>query len=119
MRGIIFAPIFVMLFAGFAIEIVGFAQQTSDRVVEFADDMAKATDCAVYGIELKYCSPSLLEHNFQDDLQNYTNMNEEFLRDLSQRLEAAEIEYIDGKVHIILEENQIANFQSPHPSPSE
>ena len=58
-KEVIFAPIVGLLLVGFMLELTTIAENASDKVLNYADDMNNALDCAFRSVDIYKCSPEL------------------------------------------------------------
>lgn len=103
MDNLIIAPLIVFFVAGFALNILDIAQDSSQKITDFAESMNQATDCAINGEPLSDCNQDITTYNFKSDLENYKSINQEYLKNLNNILENATIIEQDGKIYIILD----------------
>ena len=71
---------------GLSLQLVSIAESTSDKVVDFANSMEKAMDCAVLGVDVYECAPEL-NRDMYFELQDELNDTQEVLqrmRDLAR-----------------------------------
>ena len=98
MKELLVVPVFFMLFIGVSMQLVTIAQSTSQKAIGFADDMNKAMDCAVRGIDLKICSPNLFNTSFDNEINSSLEINNKILslssKILQTNLTQLEKEYI-------------------------
>ena len=67
-KELITVPIVLSIVLGLAIELVEVAESTSDKVIEYAESMNSALDCAFRGVDITYCSPELSSQDFKEEL---------------------------------------------------
>lgn len=87
LREIIVAPFVVVLILGFVLQIANIAESASEKVVNYADEINNALDCAFDGISIYECSPGLDTYNFEEDLTKYKDYNAEFLANITKIFE--------------------------------
>ena len=51
-----------------AMQLYTIAESSSDKVVQYAEDINMAMDCALLGIPISQCSPKLLETDFTSEI---------------------------------------------------
>lgn len=57
-----------LLMLGFMTQLHHIAESSSEKTLQYADDMNKAMDCAFVGKPIRECSPTLMETNFDNEL---------------------------------------------------
>jgi len=93
-------PIVGLMILGFLPQLVTIAESSSDKAIEFADDMNSAIDCATTARPLEECSPELYEHDFTEEIDETLKLTEEIIA-LSADY-ASEIEVIEEEDIIII-----------------
>jgi hypothetical protein len=83
MKELIIYPAFAILFLGFAMQMVDIAESSSQKTIDFADDMNNAIDCATKGIDLSVCSPDLMNHDFSPEINKTINANKEIINKIN------------------------------------
>jgi len=68
MRVLLYEPIVAVLMLTVGLELVNIAESASQKTISFAEDMDSAMDCAVDGRLLSECSPSIYNHEFDDEI---------------------------------------------------
>lgn len=76
-------PIITLLIIGIATQMVGIADDVTDKTVLYAEEMNKAVDCAFYGVPLDQCSKMLSTTDFRSDLSSF----EAEIQDLQNNIE--------------------------------
>ncbi|MBN2458499.1 hypothetical protein JXB31_05200 [Candidatus Woesearchaeota archaeon] len=80
MKALMVYPVMVIVFLGLSMELVDIAESTSEKTVAFADDMYYAVDCAVRGIDIAVCSPNLMDHDFEPEINRTVKANKEIMQ---------------------------------------
>jgi hypothetical protein len=84
MKELLMIPIIATIILGFVAQLEPIAQESSDKAVEYAQDMNNAMECAAKGIPISKCSPNLMDTSFKEELDNtqkiLTNMTLELNR---------------------------------------
>lgn len=93
---------FAVLFLSFATQLMGIAESTSQKSLDFTKDMEKAVDCATKGVDIRECSPGIYEHEFEDDIEKTIEANEEFIDNIKEAAEDSNltVEEKDGVIII-------------------
>ena len=68
-RELLVLPIIALIILSFTTQLAAVAESTSEKTFAFAQEMDNAMDCAVRGIPISICSPSLMDYNFTPDVQ--------------------------------------------------
>jgi len=68
MEQILTIPVAVVIILGLTTQLGTVAESSADKAVAFADDMNNAIDCATRGIALEVCSPNLMSHDFEPEI---------------------------------------------------
>lgn len=108
MRELIVYPIFGLLLLGIGMQLVDIAESTGAKAVDFADDMNRAIDCAVMGIELEKCSPNLMSHDFKEEVNRTIETGNEIL-EIFQAHQSGDIKKITKKGNAIIIEIEQPN----------
>ena len=90
-KELVIAPMIVVFLLGFALQLTDIAESTSAKVLNYADDMNRALDCATSGISIYNCSPNLNSYDFKEDAKEYKKFNEEYIEQLVTLFENATI----------------------------
>ena len=77
MKELIFIPAIALLIIGFAFQLQEIAESSSEKTLDFADDMNKAMDCATLGKPIRECSPDLLKTDFSEEVNATITILEE------------------------------------------
>jgi len=72
-------PIVGLMVFGIVPDLLDIAQSSQEKAVVFADDMNNAIDCATRGIPIEVCSPQLMSHNFDTEINQTIEINREIL----------------------------------------
>lgn len=64
----------IIIIMGLTVELATIAEETSEKTLDFSNEMNDAIDCAIQGLPIQECSPSLME----DD--EFINNAEAFLK---------------------------------------
>jgi hypothetical protein len=73
-------PLILSLLIGVATELTEIAESASDKVINYAEDMENALDCAFVGIPIEVCSPNLVQTDFKQDLKDLNATNAELIQ---------------------------------------
>lgn len=65
---LLFLPLFGLMILSLGSELSDIAQTSSEKSVSFANDMNGAMDCAFRGIPIEECSPTLMDHDFEPEI---------------------------------------------------
>lgn len=84
MKALILVPIVATLMLGFVLQLVDIAESSSEKTLDFADDMNLAMDCAVRGIPIQECAPDLTNHEFKSDIEKTINVLNEMEEELDK-----------------------------------
>jgi len=79
MRTLIIMPVVGLMILGFVPDLIKVAESSSEKAIDFADDMNSAIDCATRGIPIEICSPDLMSHNFDQEINQTVQINSEIL----------------------------------------
>jgi cell shape-determining protein MreC len=82
-------PIVMSIVLALGMQLVEIAESTSEKVINYADSMNSAVDCAFLGIDIKECAPELDSYSFKEDLQKTRDIIEE-LKALNLTIEQLE-----------------------------
>jgi Skp family chaperone for outer membrane proteins len=85
MKELLIVPVVALVLLSIASQLTTTAENTGEKVVNYAQQMNSALDCAFLGEPLEKCSPELLETEFKSDVDAY----EEELQEIQLELEAA------------------------------
>lgn len=102
-RELVIAPIIGLFLIGFMLQMASIAQSTSEKVLNYADDMNAALDCAFVGRSIYDCSPSLLNYDFEEDARQYQRTNEDYLTTLKEIFNNATIIENNQTITIIID----------------
>ena len=104
MQRILAVVIIVSFATGFFLELAEIAESVSDKALAFADSINMAMECAFNGVDLEECSPQLLNHSFDDeinrtqlvlkDMINQSQQNQTSLEEIEQLLQDANVSTI-------------------------
>ena len=75
MNQLLVGPLLVLFLSGFTLELSNIAEHTSQKVLDFSQQMDGALDCALAGVDIRVCSPQLLRTDFKPDLQTLEEVN--------------------------------------------
>jgi len=84
MKELLIAPVVILMILSFTPRLLNIAESSQEKAVNFADDMNAAIDCATRGIPLEVCSPDLMEHNFDTEINKTIELNSEILEMLAE-----------------------------------
>ncbi|RME53458.1 hypothetical protein D6783_01975 [Candidatus Woesearchaeota archaeon] len=79
MEKFIVLPIAIVLITGLALQLNDIAQRTSQKTIRFATDVDNAMDCALFGVDIKECSPDLVKNSgeFERELRDFREVMQE------------------------------------------
>jgi len=86
MKELLIYPIFAVVFLGFAMQLIDIAESTTTKTIDYAEDMSRAVDCAVRGIDLSVCSPNLMDHDFEPEINRTIKTNKEIISKMQEIL---------------------------------
>ena len=69
-------PIVFSILFGLAFELIDIAETSSDKIINFAESMENALDCAIAGISIDVCSPELSSISFEPEINRFIETNE-------------------------------------------
>lgn len=75
MKALIIVPIAITVVLAFLVQLGDIAISTSDKALNYADQMDSAVDCAFRGIPVQKCSPDLTSVDFEPELKEIINFN--------------------------------------------
>ena len=78
MKALLVAPAVLAIVLGLAIQLEEVARSSSEKALDFADDMNSAMDCARLGRPIRECSPGLYEMDFDDEIEQTMDILQEF-----------------------------------------
>ncbi len=91
MENILLVPIAASVILSLFIPLVEVAQDASEKVLRYSEDMNNALDCAFAGVNIGYCAPNLVKTDFSDELnktnENYKHIERVSTEELKQLLE--------------------------------
>lgn len=91
MKALLLAPIAIIIVLGFMTQLSDIAMSTSNKALNFADDMNNAMDCASRGIPVQECSPNLNKQDFTPEKKEFIDLNKKMIEmygiDLEKELE--------------------------------
>ena len=99
-REIIIAPVIAIFVIGFAIQLIAIAESSSNKVLDYADGMNDALDCALRGISIYNCSPQLRDYDFKNDTREFRDVNSDHLEGLKHLFSNATIIKEEGIILI-------------------
>lgn len=76
-------PIILTVVIGFASQLEDLAMDSSEKALEFADDMNKAMECATKGIPITLCSPNVTSYDFSPETEEFSVILEDMQEELS------------------------------------
>ncbi|MEM4268431.1 MAG: hypothetical protein QXK37_06410 [Candidatus Woesearchaeota archaeon] len=100
MKYLIITPAVAVLVLSFASQMAAIAENSTQKVASYADDMNNALDCAFKGVDLRVCSPELYNYNFDEDINSTVQTVEKFT---SQKRIKYAIEDYDGNMIIVID----------------
>ena len=77
MKQILLIPVIMVMFFSFASQLMDLAQASSDKAIDFSEDMANAIDCAAEARPLEECSPGIMGHDFSIEMKEAQKLNNE------------------------------------------
>lgn len=87
-KELIFAPIVALLILSMGTQLVDIATSTSEKTLNYANEMDASVDCAFRGVPIEKCSASLTETDFEPEIKEYIN----FSKQMADEIEALEKE---------------------------
>jgi len=87
MREIIILPVVGIMILGFLPQLLTIAESSQEKTIVFADDMNNAIDCATRGIALEICSPNLMAHDFNPEIEQTLELGAEITDTINHQLE--------------------------------
>lgn len=76
MKFLIILPVAITIILAFVVQLSDIAISTSDKALNYANEMDNAVDCAFRGIPIEKCSPNLNSVNFEPELKEIIDFNE-------------------------------------------
>jgi len=67
MNYLVILPMAIILILATATQLYDVAESSSNKAVDFAEDMDDAIDCATHGVDMNQCSPGLYSHDFSSE----------------------------------------------------
>jgi hypothetical protein len=68
MQKLLVVPMIGVLLLSVALQLYEVAESSSEKVINYAEDMNKAMDCAMIGRPIRECSPDLMKTEFKSDI---------------------------------------------------
>ena len=90
MRFLIILPIAITIILAFVVQLSDIAISTSDKALNYSNEMDNAVDCAFRGIPIEKCSPNLNSKNFEPEINEIIDFNQILIREYG--LNISEIE---------------------------
>ena len=69
-------------------QLVEIGTSTSEKTLNYANEMDSAVDCAFRGIPIEECSPTLTDTNFEPEIKEYIDFNKEMQDQIDALYEA-------------------------------
>ena len=89
-KELITVPLVMSLLLGVTMELIEVAESSSEKVIDYANEMDSAIDCAFQGVDIGYCAPRLadgsMKEDFKDDLERTKELIDQ-LKELNQSLD--------------------------------
>lgn len=79
-------PLIFVIIVGFATQLEDLAKISSDKALNFAEDMNKAMECATKGIPITVCSPNITTYDFSAETTAFSTILEDMEKELSPAL---------------------------------
>ncbi len=79
MKALLLAPIALLVIMGFMTQLSDIAMSTSEKALNFADDMDNAMGCASRGIPVEECSPNLNKNDFTPEKNEFIDLNKKMI----------------------------------------
>jgi hypothetical protein len=86
MKALIFVPVAITIVLAFVLQLSDIAISTSDKTLNYADQMDSAVDCAFRGIPIQKCSPDLTNVDFEPELKEIINFNKLLIEEYNLNL---------------------------------
>ncbi len=80
-------PIFAAMLIGISNDLVDLSDKVSTKTIDYTQQMADAMPCALEGIDLKQCSPELYETNFDEETDEFKELNSQIIDDMQELLD--------------------------------
>lgn len=90
-KALLTIPIIMTLIVGFASQLEDIAKDSSEKAIEFSDDMNNAMECATKGIPISVCSPDLMNYDFSAQTEEFQAV----LDDMEEKLSINETNQIE------------------------
>lgn len=87
MKALLFVPVAITIILAFVVQLSDIAISTSDKVLNYADDMDNAVDCAFRGIPILECSPDLNSVDFEPEIKEMINFRKILEEEYGLRIE--------------------------------
>jgi hypothetical protein len=71
MNQLLVGPLLALFLSGFTLELLSIAEDMQHKVLDYADHTNSALDCAFAGVDIRKCSPNILEVQFEGDLKSF------------------------------------------------
>ena len=81
MRFLIILPVAITIVLAFVVQLSDIAISTSDKALNYANEMDSAVDCAFRGIPVEECSPNLNSQNFEPEVNEIIDFNEILIKE--------------------------------------
>jgi len=81
-RQLLILPPIILLILALVSQLMEIAESTSERTIEYANDMNDALDCAFRGINIRRCSPTLMNTTYEEEYKQF----EDVLKNMSTNL---------------------------------
>ncbi|MGM5484399.1 MAG: hypothetical protein ACQEP1_00830 [Nanobdellota archaeon] len=77
MKELVFAPIAAVILLGFMANLSEIATSTSEKALNYANEMDSAVDCAFRGVNVEECSD--MDQDFEKDKKEAIDFNKELI----------------------------------------
>lgn len=79
MKELLLAPLAVLIILGFVTQLSDIATSTSEKALNYANEMDSAVDCAFRGVLISECSPNLVDTNFEPEIKETIDFNKKIM----------------------------------------
>jgi hypothetical protein len=86
-KELVFVPAVAILVLGFMTQLSDIATSTSDKALNYADQMDSAVDCAFRAMPIEDCSPDLTKTTFEPETREVISLNKRMIEEFSVDIE--------------------------------
>jgi hypothetical protein len=86
MKELIMVPLIATIILSFVAQLEPIAKESSDKAIEYAQDMNNAMECATKGIPISKCSPNLMDTSFTKELEETQRILENMTLELNNTI---------------------------------